>query len=443
MPRTSEVRDPIHGLITLGPEEWKAVDTRWFQRLRSIRQLAMTDLAYPGAVHSRFEHSIGVRHVAGRLADALGIDGDDRHVVLVAALLHDVGHGPFSHVSEQVIDERAGADGVHEAISAAIIRSDEELHSALGRDVCKRAAELVGLAAPRSYLRDIVSGPSDADKLDYLLRDSYFAGVKYGEYDLDKIVNSVRTISPGSPQSQLGFDADGVWAVEGMLMARHHMHRQVYGHKTRLATDIMITRALRHGIEAEVLPAEAYTVTVDDGGPKVTDAFLEPFLEQTDAAVLGALADAPEGSPARDLAQRLRSRRLLRQSTSVALHRRQDELGGPAYANILDPEVLTPARIADFERHIAEQLGLEPHLVAIYIDVHSNPTYRRPGAALGEKDIMVQREGAEPVLFQRESEIFTMQSGEEHSYAYLYTPVLDQEQDARAEELLWEALKQA
>jgi len=88
-------------------------------------------------------------------------------------------------------------------------------------------------------MRDIVSGPTDADKLDYLLRDSYFAGVNYGRYDLDRIIDSVRVIAPRSAQTQLGFNADGLWAVEELLLARHHMHRQVYRHKTRLATDIM------------------------------------------------------------------------------------------------------------------------------------------------------------------------------------------------------------
>jgi HD superfamily phosphohydrolase len=170
MPRTDVVRDPIHGMIRLRPEEWRVVDTPTFQRLRSVRQLAMTHLVYPGTTHSRFEHSIGVRHIVGRLAAQLGIDGDELRVVECAALLHDVGHGPFSHVSEQVVDERAGARGVHEAVSAAIIRTDDAIRSELGAAICDRAADLVSLRAPRSYLRDIVSGPTDADKLDYLLR---------------------------------------------------------------------------------------------------------------------------------------------------------------------------------------------------------------------------------------------------------------------------------
>jgi uncharacterized protein len=133
----------------------------------------------------------------------------------------------------------SGVDGVHEAVSVAIMRTDPGLHSALGAELCDRAADLVALEGSRTHMRDIVSGPTDADKLDYLLRDSYFAGVNYGHYDLDRIIDSVRVIAPRSAQTQLGFNADGLWAVEELLLARHHMHRQVYGHKTRLATDIM------------------------------------------------------------------------------------------------------------------------------------------------------------------------------------------------------------
>jgi HD superfamily phosphohydrolase len=114
-------------MITLEPEEWDAVNSRAFQRLRRIKQLALTDLVYPGAVHSRFDHSLGVRHVARRLAAELGLSEHERAVVCVAALCHDVGHGPFSHVSEQVADELSGKHGVHEKVSAMILRHDEEL----------------------------------------------------------------------------------------------------------------------------------------------------------------------------------------------------------------------------------------------------------------------------------------------------------------------------
>lgn len=203
---TTVVRDPIHGMIELSAVEWSAVDTAIFQRLRSIRQLAMTHLVYPGAVHTRFEHSLGVRHVAGQIArrDRLALTPEEQAVVGIAALLHDIGHGPFSHVSEQVIDEVSEVNGVHEAVSVHLMRHDPDLRAALGEDLLNAAAAVVGLEVRRSAARDIVSGPTDADKLDYLLRDSYFAGVKYGEYDLGRIIDSVRVIAPRSAQTQRG-----------------------------------------------------------------------------------------------------------------------------------------------------------------------------------------------------------------------------------------------
>jgi uncharacterized protein len=149
MPKSTVVRDPIHGMIELSAAEWTAVDTPVFQRLRRVRQLAMTHLVYPGARHTRFDHSIGVRHIARKLAMSIGLGHDERRVVQTAALLHDVGHGVFSHVSEQVIDELSGVEGVHESVSVAIMRTDDGLHKALGKELCERAAELVALEGGR------------------------------------------------------------------------------------------------------------------------------------------------------------------------------------------------------------------------------------------------------------------------------------------------------
>jgi HD superfamily phosphohydrolase len=440
------VRDPIHGMVELSPDEWKAVDTPVFQRLRFIRQLALTYLVYPSALHTRFEHSIGVRYVANALANRLRGDlklkAEDLTVLNGAALLHDVGHGVFSHVSEQVIDELSGTSGVHEAVSAHIMRTSDDLHTALGKEVCERAADLVALKGPRTALGDIVSGPTDADKLDYLLRDSHFAGVNYGRYDLGRITDSARVISPGAAQTQLGFDAGGLWAVEELLVARHHMHRQVYGHKTRLATDIMVTRALKAGVEDGALPERAYKVDVDEhGAVKVSDEFLEAYLEQTDVLVLERLRTAPAASAAADLASRLLRRELLRQTVSIRLDERTQDLGDARYARIRDPEEFTLEIISSLEATIADDLGVPLHLVAIHLDSHANPTYRNPGARLGRKDIMIQRDGGEPRLLHRESEIFSEMLGPDHVWIYLYTPRLDDdERDQQAKDLLWNAL---
>lgn len=447
MPKSTSVRDPIHGMISLSRAEWEAIDTPIFQRLRRVRQLAMTHLVYPGALHTRFEHSIGVRYIAGRLSESLNFPEADADVTKTAALLHDIGHGVFSHVSEQVIDELSGAEGVHEAVSVAIMRTNPDLHAALGKDLCEEAAAIVGLEGSRTAMRDVVSGPTDADKLDYLLRDSHFAGVNYGRYDLDRIIDTARVIAPSSAQSQLGFDADGLWAVEEMRMARHHMHRQVYGHKTRVATDIMTTRALRLAISEGALSETGFKVPVVDGRPRIEDDFLEAYLAHTDANVLERFCCASEG-PVRDLGERLRDRRLLRQTVSIWLNQEFDQLGDARVALILDPDEFTRERIEEIEESIAADLDLEPHLVAIYLDARTNPTYRTPGRPIGPKDIMFQRDDNEPLLMERESEIFREGAAPDLSWLHLYTPCLNPDDptdtalDEKAKELLWTALKE-
>lgn len=433
-------------MIELSPREWAAVDTTIFQRLRRVRQLAMTHLVYPGALHTRFDHSIGVRYIARRLAQSLGLGEREREIIQAAALLHDVGHGVFSHVSEQVIDELSGADGVHEAVSVAIMRTNNELHATLGRELCEQAANVVAHEGSRSVMRDIVSGPTDADKLDYLLRDSYYAGVNYGRYGLERIIDTARVIAPTSAQTQLGFDAEGIWAVEELRMARHHMHRQVYGHKTRLATDIMATRALRMAISEGVLSEAAFKVPVIDGSPQIEADFLDGYLAQTDADTLAALCQAPTDSPVHDLGHRLRDRRLLRRTASIWLDQHIEELGDARFAMIRDPEEFTRERVEGIEAQIAGDLGLQPYLVAIHLDSRANPTYRTPGRPIGPNDIMIQRDDHQPLLMERESEIFTEGAGGDLTWVYLYTPCLAQDDssdatlDKKAEELLWKAL---
>jgi HD superfamily phosphohydrolase len=433
------IRDPIHDFIELKEVECSAMDTRVFQRLREISQLAMTHLVYPGARHSRFEHSLGVCHVAGRLAVEVELDPDSVGVVRVAGLLHDIGHGPFSHVSENVLEDRAKVRSVHEAISVALMRRHPDLDG-VPRELRDRAADLVEGTGARSVERDIVSGPIDADKLDYLLRDSYYAGVEYGRYDFERLIDTAVPISPDELESYLGFDAAGVWAVEGLLLARHHMHRQVYGHKTRIATDIMIERALAFGIEDGALDAAAFEVPVENGVAVPSDDFLESYLEQTDGAVMTALLNQETETTSRDLARRLCRRELLKQSGRVALHRNRDRLGGPRLGRILDQERFS-SETARLEASIAEELGCPPYLVALRIVKSDNPTYRLPGSEINPKDIMLRYRDKEPDLFQRESEIFREEAGELFSFAHLYTPAVEGLTEQRGEELLWNALE--
>lgn len=443
--RPFRIRDPIHGFVELRPAEQRAIDSMRFQRLREIKQLAMTHLVYPGAVHTRFEHSLGVCHIAGRLATELDDDlsPQDVEVVRAAALLHDIGHGPFSHVSEAVLDARNGVHGVHEAISVAIMRTDGQLHAALGRELCEQAAELVGhhgRFATRSALRDIVSGPSDADKLDYLRRDSYFAGVSYGQYDLQRLIDTVAVINPGGAESYLGFKADGLWAVEGLLLARHHMHRQVYGHKTRIASDIMVERALSHGLDDGAVDPSAFVVPLDeDGRPAPDEAFLERYLRLTDATVLHDLLQQSRPTPSRELARALAERRLLRRNARVSLDEERRHLGGPRIGRILDRQA-SASRLRELEAAIAGELSCPPHAVALRVEAPDNPVYRRPGVEIGDKDIMLSYDDREPEIINEVSEILRPDFAASDKYVSLYSPKSDSLTDDRAHELLWNAL---
>lgn len=434
------VRDPVHGMVRLDEKEWAAVSSRIFQRLRGIKQLAMTHLVYPGATHTRFEHSIGVCDVAGRLAERLEIKGSEREQLRHAGLLHDIGHGPFSHVSEALIETRSDVKGGHEHVSMYLLRNDEELQKALGADACDAAAKLIDPDAPRSVLKDIVSGPTDADKLDYLLRDGYYAGSEFGSYDLVRIIDTARIIDKDQPESFLGFEDNGVWAVEAVLLARHHMHRAVYGHPTRIATDIMVTRALAFGIEEEVLPADAYTLESKDGKPVVTEKFIDAFRGQTDASVMELLLASNQKNISFQLADRLMRRDLLRESVRLRLHRERDRLGGKRYGRITNKKKFEPMR-AELENEIATKLEFEPYLVAINIDSQANPTYRGPGAEITDTDIMLQyKEDFPPGPFERESEIFSEEDRPDRSFAQLYTPKLDDVKRKEAKKLLWEIL---
>jgi HD superfamily phosphohydrolase len=446
VPKTERVRDPIHEFVYLSGDEWRAVDTPVFQRLRRVGQLAMTYLVYPGARHTRFEHSIGVRHIAWRLCAQLNIGDEgereeERRPVLHAALLHDLGHGPFSHVSEQVLDQVSGATKVHEAISVALIRTDADLREALGAENCDAAAELLE-GGRQSVEHDIIDGSTDADKLDYLLRDTYFAGVEFGRYDLPRLVETARVVGTPETQTFLGFDIGGLWAVEALFLARHHMWRAVYGHKTRLATDIMITRALLAGIEQGTLRSDAFTVPTDgDGEPQPTPEFLGAFLEQTDSSVVEQLRTAEEGSPARDLIDRLCERRLLRQTETIALHRDQERLDPVRRSELLDPEQFTEEQTDAIEEQIVNELGIERHLVAVYIDRWSNPTYRRPGGGgVGRVQLL---DGTRATYLDVESEIFRRELGEDQAYLHLYMPEVSGDQARRARELLWQTLTNA
>ena len=252
MPRPPVFRDPIHGLLRIEPgDEFlvELIDSPEFQRLRRVRQLGVSHFTYPGAEHTRFNHSLGVLHVAQRILDMLerryGRDsGIGRQInehsrsVKAAALLHDTGHGAFSHLMERAFKDTAD----HEARSQQIISGAESSLPALfkkhGLDA-GNVAGIVGKVFPIRFLQDIVSSSLDADRMDYLLRDAHFTGVRYGIFDLEWLLHAVclGTLTEpgegGEKTMRLCLDRKrALHSAEQMLLARQHMSVQVYFHKS-------------------------------------------------------------------------------------------------------------------------------------------------------------------------------------------------------------------
>lgn len=316
--RQYEMRCPVHGFVALNDWEREIISQAPFQRLRRIRQLAWTDLVYPGAMHTRFEHSLGVMHVATQLYEAivrrsadllrseLAYTDDglrrDRTLVRLTALLHDVGHAPFSHAAEGLFpDDPEGSKYEHEDYSAAVIseklRDSIERHP-LNQNVGLRAEDVTALlegssAAGRSlFWRELITGQIDADRIDYLLRDSHHAGVDYGRFDWRRLLGTVEAVpgdNDGGPR--LGVGEGGWHAAEALVLARYFMFTQVYFHKTRVAFDHHLYHAL-----ASMLP--------DSQFPRPTGSDLDRYLEWDDWRVVGWLADGRGGEHGQRIAQR-------------------------------------------------------------------------------------------------------------------------------------------
>jgi uncharacterized protein len=244
------IRDPVHDVIAFGTERvtdallFRLINAAEFQRLRRVRQLGFASLAYPGADHSRYSHSLGVmetaRKMLAQLRQSFPIDEGDEIVCLCACLLHDLGHGPFSHVFERV----SGFD--HEEITGRIVDDAEsEVHRILANydaDLPGRVSAFLIGESSHPFLCDILSSQLDADRLDYLLRDNLMTGSRYGDYDLSWLLHAL-TIDDAS--GRLAVSWKGVSAVEAYLQSRYHMYRNVYFHKVVRSAEGMVKLAIQ------------------------------------------------------------------------------------------------------------------------------------------------------------------------------------------------------
>lgn len=250
------VRDPIHGSIRIDDWALPLVDSPVVQRLRRIHQLGTAHLVYPGAHHRRFEHSLGAHHLAGRFATALGLSDLDANTVRAAALLHDVGHAPFSHAFEELVKEEGRR---HEQASMDLVAWGplaDPLRQA-GLDPMA-VADCIGGRGP---LAPIVSGSLDADRLDYLLRDAHYTGVRTS-VDADRLIEVLR---PGEGVGQaLVLDESGLIAAEAILTTRFLMYPAVYLHHTVRSSEAMLQAAVRAYLEATSQPLASLERGTDD-----------------------------------------------------------------------------------------------------------------------------------------------------------------------------------
>ena len=311
----------MHGLVELKGEDRpiaELIETRAMQRLRRIKQMGFAWLVYPGAEHSRFGHALGAFHIAQRLTRRLALPPEVARHVRVAALLHDVGHGPFSHAWEHVF---AGHD--HERWGARIATENAELRGALEAlepGLPETLRTFFGKGYQPHFARKLVSSQLDVDRLDYLLRDGHYSGAGYATYDLDWIIHAIQIASVRPGHDDLVVDyRRGMYAVEQYLFARSYMYAQVYHHKTVRAAEWMFIKTLERYAQLARQHAEPAGLEIAAAMARGGAISVDEYLQLHDISITTALdrwagvGGEPAADPVlRDLASRLVERRLFK-----------------------------------------------------------------------------------------------------------------------------------
>ncbi len=290
-----DIVDPIHDFIRVYDHELKIIDNPIFQRLRRIRQLSGAHLTYPGAQHTRFEHSLGVLHIASQAGQTLNEKGilklDDIEILRLAGLLHDIGHGPFSHIFEEIMHTQKFS---HEDIGKQIILKSEigDILSKNGYD--KNLITKIAFGNSKSqYMNEIISGALSADIMDYLLRDGYFTGAEHAQIDHKRITQSLDVY-----QKKLALEKSALYSFESMMHSRYQMFKAVYFHKTVRAAEVMLLEALR----------------LSDDEFSFTSFSINEYVKLTDEYVLSKLisSNSPKLKRARQIAQDYQNRKLIK-----------------------------------------------------------------------------------------------------------------------------------
>jgi len=242
------IKDPIYGIISLSKDEMKIVDSPQFQRLRKIKQLSLTYLVFPSALHTRFEHSLGVCYLAGEFAKNLGLDEEETLYARISGLLHDIGHGPFGHTLESLLIKFEGRN--HEEYAREVIKeSFIDILNEIGVD-WRRISNII-CGREKSIVSRIIGGGEekgvrislDADHLDYLKRDNYFTGAEAGEYSISYLLKNLIRV-----ENKIAVNRKAIGEINKILLMRSELARSVYFHKTRLIADEMLLKAAYNSI---------------------------------------------------------------------------------------------------------------------------------------------------------------------------------------------------
>src|SRR5713226_6357373 len=361
-----EIVDPIHDFIRIYEPEIKVIDSPIFQRLRRIRQLAGAHLVYPGAQHSRFEHSLGVTHVAGQAATVLKdkgfLNSDDVANLRMGALLHDLGHGPFSHLFEEVLQKRKKIS--HEEIGKKIILQTEigDLLLKSGFDK-KFLADLAFGNSKHQFMNEIISGGLSADMMDYLPRDGYFTGAEHAKIDFKRIIQSLDV-----HEKKLSLDKSALYSFESMMISRYQMFKAVYFHKTVRSAEVMLLEAM----------------SLADNELELTTNNLDNYIKLTDEFVISKLISLPGKSSdlkrAKQLAKDYQERRLLKCVFEKILSRNNS---------------ISKVKTSDIQKEISKKSKIDDS--EIFIDVSMTPSIPlTPSKKESESIILTSKKGTIP-----------------------------------------------
>jgi len=334
--------DPIHDFVRVYDNELKIIDTPIFQRLRRIRQLSGAHLIYPGAQHTRFEHSLGVMHIASMAGQVLAekgvVSSDDIQNLRLASLLHDIGHGPFSHLFEEIFEEKRKIS--HEDLGRDIILKTEigDIISKNGFDK-KLITKLAFGDSKLQFMNEIISGVLSADIMDYLLRDGYFTGAEHAKIDHHRLTHSLDVY-----KNKLALDKSSLVNFETMMISRYQMFKAVYFHKTVRAGEVMLLEAM----------------DLAEGELGLSSMNLDEYLQLSDDVILAKLLNLPEHNSK------------LKASKKIATDYLNRNLFKSVFESTLTGKAITKKRMHELREEISKKSKID--INEIFVDSSNTPS---------------------------------------------------------------------